>query len=44
MPMHVIDDGISDADGNGGPVFAIRPVTVLGWPDMQSATRWRFKP
>ncbi len=44
MAMHVIDDGISDTDGNGGPVFAIRPVTVFGMPDMQSATRWRFSP
>jgi len=42
MAMHVIEDGISDADGNGGPVFAIRPVIVFGMPDMATATRWRF--
>ncbi|GGM72182.1 hypothetical protein GCM10012275_48390 [Longimycelium tulufanense] len=37
------DDGVTDPEGNGGPVYVVRPGLVLGWnTDVSVATRWEF--
>jgi len=34
---------VHDADGNGGPVFTVRPHVVFGWGrELATPTRWRF--
>lgn len=44
-PLHATEEGVTDAQGNGGPVFAVRPVTVIATSEdsFATATRWRFK-
>jgi hypothetical protein len=43
-PMQVRDGAVFDAEGNGGPVYAVVPNVVFGFGEEETfrATRWRF--
>lgn len=43
-PMEPTVEGVRDAEGHGGPVYEVRPLTVFGIGEdvTGSITRWRF--
>ena len=43
-PIEATADGVRDAHGNGGPVFAIHPAVAFGFGEdlAGTATRWAF--